>query len=168
MEITEKEFAIINEIHKNNLPDQRAIASSTGISLGMTNLIVKRLIKQGYIKAKQLNRRKIHYLLTRQGFAEKVKKSYGFTVRTFQHFYEMKTKIDSLLSKHVTKGEVNFTLTGSGEMMEIMTMIVKDISQSKPIIITTVQEHNDFPVITVNTGTGVTYNLLDYLMGENH
>ena len=49
IEVSEKEFAVIQEIHKNEMPDQRMIAHKTGISLGMTNMIIQRLIERGYI-----------------------------------------------------------------------------------------------------------------------
>ncbi len=42
----------------------------------------KNAIKKGYVKALQLNRRKIQYMLTPKGFSEKAKKSYSYTVRT--------------------------------------------------------------------------------------
>ena len=71
--ISEKEYAIIREIHKNHIPDQRTLATRTGISLGMTNIIIKKLIKKGYIKAKQLNQKKIQYILTPKGFTEKAR-----------------------------------------------------------------------------------------------
>ena len=80
--VSEKEFAVINEISNNHLPDQRTIADRAGISLGMTNLIIKRLIGKGYIKAKQLDKRKIQYLITPKGFSEKANKSYNFALKT--------------------------------------------------------------------------------------
>ena len=46
-EISEKEFAVIREISINRFPNQRTIATKTGFSLGLTNLIIKKLVKTG-------------------------------------------------------------------------------------------------------------------------
>ena len=97
MEITEKEFAVIKEISGNHLPDQRTISHRTGISLGLTNLIIKRLITKGYIKATQLNRKKIQYMLTPKGFSEKADKSYRFALKTITHFRMLKDNIQNIL-----------------------------------------------------------------------
>ena len=44
------------------------------ISLGMTNLL-SRLVAKGYIRIRQLNKKKTEYILTPKGFTEKYHKS---------------------------------------------------------------------------------------------
>jgi len=119
LNISEKEFAVIREISNNHLPDQRTIAIRTGISLGLTNLLIKRLIKKGYIKAKQLNQKKIQYLLTPQGFTEKAKKSYHFTMKTIHLFKNIKEKIQALILEEYKKGACRFCITGGNELADI-------------------------------------------------
>jgi DNA-binding MarR family transcriptional regulator len=122
IEITEKEFAIITEIHKNHLPDQRTLAHRTGISLGLTNVIVKRLIAKGYVKAKQLNKKKIQYLLTPKGFSEKVNKSYNFALKVVDNFKIIKEKLQELILEEQTKGAVEFIIFGNSEICDIVEM----------------------------------------------
>jgi len=127
MDISEKEFAVIREIHNNHLPDQRTIAIRTGISLGLTNLIIKRLIKKGYIKAKQLDRKKIQYLLTPKGFSEKAKKSYNFTVKTIGTFTAIREKLQQFITEECQKGAVEFAVSGSGELADIVEFALKNM-----------------------------------------
>lgn len=127
MKISDKEFAIINEISNNNLPDQRTLATKTGISLGLTNLIIRKLINKGYVKAKQLNHKKIQYLLTPKGFTEKIEKSYRFTLKTIEIIKVIRSKIQELILNEIENGATEFTICGNTEIANIMELILKDI-----------------------------------------
>lgn len=127
--ISEKEFAIIHEIHNNHLPDQRTIATRTGISLGLTNIIIKRLITRGYVKAKQLNRKKIQYILTPKGFSEKVNKSYNFTLKAVDNFRAIKHKIHELFREELNNGADRFMITGSNELADIVELAAKSLPE---------------------------------------
>ena len=118
-EISEKEFAVIREISNNNLPNQRTIATKTGFSLGLTNLIIKKLIKTGYIKIRQLNRRKIQYILTPKGFSEKAKKSYNYTLKTINMLKTVKEKIQGLITEYNSRGVKEFIIVGKNEISDI-------------------------------------------------
>jgi DNA-binding MarR family transcriptional regulator len=130
MQITEKEFAIIKEITNNHQPDQRTIARKAGISLGLTNLIIKRLINKGYVKAKQLNRRKIQYILTPKGFTEKAKKSYNFTMKTINIISSMKQKIQSIILLEYDKGCREFVICGAGEIASLIELVIKETQKT--------------------------------------
>lgn len=122
MEINEKEFAVIREISNNHLPDQRTIAVRSGISLGLANLIIKKLIKKGYVKAKQLNQKKIQYLLTPKGFTEKARKSYNFTVQTITMLRSIREAIKELIQEKSKEGAKEFVICGNGELSDIAEM----------------------------------------------
>ncbi len=117
--MNEKEFAIIKEISQNFSIDQREISHNTGLSLGLTNLIIKRLIKKGFIKVKQLNGRKINYILTSKGFKEKVKKSYNYTIKTIKLFKEIKIKIQELILNFQKQGIKKFIIIGNNELTDL-------------------------------------------------
>ncbi|MCB4790641.1 MAG: hypothetical protein LHV68_02020 [Elusimicrobia bacterium] len=130
MEISEKELAVINQIANNHMPDQRSIATNTGISLGLTNLIIKKLINKGCIKAKQLSSKKIQYLLTPQGFSEKAKKSYNFTVQTISSLKSMREKIQRLIITECQKGITEFIISGDGEVSDVVELAFKNIKNT--------------------------------------
>lgn len=128
MEISEKEFAVIREISGNHSPDQRTIAIRAGISLGLTNLIIKHLIGKGYIKSKQLNRKKIQYILTPKGFAEKAKKSYNFALKTINLLKTMREKIQELVIDEYSNGSNHFTISGNHELSDLTDVAVKNLN----------------------------------------
>jgi len=127
VEISEKEFAVIREISNNHLPDQRTIASKTGLSLGLTNLIIKKLIKTGYIKVKQLNKKKIQYILTPKGFAEKAKKSYNYVLKTAKKFLSINQKLRDLILQEYQNGKREFFLIVDEEFYKILEFVFKSI-----------------------------------------
>ena len=128
MSISEKEFAVIREISNNHLPAQRALADKTGMSLGLTNLIIKRLINKGYIKAKQLDKKKIQYMLTPKGFSEKAKKSYNFTLKTINLLKSARERIQELVEAKAKTGCLNFVVRGSGDIMDIIELAFNKLS----------------------------------------
>ena len=82
-DLQEKEFTLIQELVRKPESTQRELSHSLGCSLGMTNILIKRLIRKGYIKVNQLTWNKTRYLLTYKGAMEKARKSYAYAVHTW-------------------------------------------------------------------------------------
>ncbi|MDD5687463.1 MAG: winged helix-turn-helix transcriptional regulator [Elusimicrobia bacterium] len=126
--ISEKEFAVISELSNNHSPNQRIIAWKLGISLGLTNLIINRLARTGYIKIKQLNHRNIQYFLTPKGFSEKAKKSYNYTLKTISVLKLIREKIQSLVMERYKSGAKNFLIVGDNELADLTEIAIKKLS----------------------------------------
>jgi len=125
--IEDYEFKIIDEIGKDLNTTQRKISRQIGLSLGMTNIIMKRLIAKGYVKAKGLDRRKVQYILTPRGFAEKIKKTHRYLLRTIDTIKTLKEKIQDTILEYYEKGERNFTILGKGELADIVEISLRDL-----------------------------------------
>ncbi|MHB9155383.1 MAG: hypothetical protein ACYC5N_06790 [Endomicrobiales bacterium] len=171
MEITEKELAVIREISNNHLPDQRTIATRTGQSLGLTNLIIKRLIIKGYIKAKQLNQKKIQYLLTPKGFSEKAKKSYSYALKTVNLVKMMRESLQHLVDEECKKGADYFEICGVGELSNIAELTFKNIGIEvvtyKRIEANPSDTHESLLIVySSKNNTKKTINLLTFVSGQ--
>ncbi len=123
------EFKIIYEIGKDLNTTQRKISRQIGLSLGMTNLVIKKLIAKGYIKVKGLDRRRVQYILTPRGFAEKVKKTHRYLLRTIDSLKTLKEKIQDTVLEYYEKGERNFTILGRGELADIVEISLRDMGK---------------------------------------
>ena len=126
--MSEKEFEVIRCIGENNHFNQRLIAQQAGISLGLTNLLIKQLVKKGYLKLRQLTSKKIQYILTPKGMTEKLKKSYYFTLRAMNTLRGMKQRIQELLMREYAKGTRNFVIYGKGELATLVEIALRDLS----------------------------------------
>ncbi len=124
----EKEFAVIREIANNHQPNQRLIARKLGISLGLTNLIIKRLINKGYVKISQLSARKIEYILTPQGFAEKAKKSYHYTLKTIMAIRNLKNRIQEIIISEYKNGKRKFAIQGNNELAILVEISLRHLN----------------------------------------
>jgi len=128
-EINERELRVIEEVGRDKNLTQRKISHSLGLSLGTTNLILKKLARKGYIKMRQLNRRKIQYILTPKGFAEKVKKSYRFFLKTIHSLKMMERKIQELVLTEYQKGKTHFIIFGDGELADVIEISLRNLNK---------------------------------------
>lgn len=72
--LNEREFELVNIIGAKLGSNQRDLSRIMDLSLGMINMLVRRMIAKGYIRINQLSKRKVEYLLTTKGFSEKTRK----------------------------------------------------------------------------------------------
>lgn len=127
--IEDYEFKIIDEIGKDLNTTQRKISHQIGLSLGMTNIIMKRLIAKGYVKVKGLDRRRVQYILTPRGFAEKVRKTHRYLLRSIDTLRKVKEKIQDTVLEYYERGEKNFTILGKGEFVDIVEISLRDMGK---------------------------------------
>jgi hypothetical protein len=90
---------------------------------------MKRLIGKGYVKMRGLNRRNFQYILTSRGFAEKVKKTHRYLLRTIETIRNLKEKIQDIVLEYYEKGEKNFTILGKGELADIVEISLRDMGK---------------------------------------
>jgi len=126
-ELTEKEYAVITAISSSDRPGQREIAHKAGISLGLANLLIKKMIGKGYVKAAQLDKKKIQYILTPRGFSEKAKKSYQFTIKTINMLKNIERVIQELIIEKYKAGADRIVVSGHGELFILTEMALKNI-----------------------------------------
>jgi DNA-binding MarR family transcriptional regulator len=123
--ITDKSYRVLEILAAGRELSQREVAQQSGLSLGMVNLILKRLITTGYIKASNLNQKKIEYILTPKGLAEKMARSYAYFVRAYRAFQESQSRVETLLNPLLKKGHRKFVIVGDGEIAKLVEMILK-------------------------------------------
>ena len=106
-----------------NSPDinQRKLARELDISLGLTNTYFQRVLKKGWIRAKQVKPRRWLYFLTPQGALEKSRLSLSYMHRTLESFRELKSKGDEHLRILSEKGVSGIHLCGENNLTEILS-----------------------------------------------
>ncbi len=125
--ISEREFELINIIADGLARNQRALSVKAGISLGMTNLLLKRLVIKGFLRVRQLNPKKVEYLLTRNGFSEKAKKSYRYTLKTMNTLAALKEKIRDILTRQLRQGTQEIILLGKGDWQDLVELAARSL-----------------------------------------
>ncbi len=118
----EREFELINIIGGDLGSNQRDLSRKMNLSLGMTNMLIRRLITKGYIRIKQLNKTKVEYLLTAEGFSEKMRKSVRYTMKTIDSFGLIRQSMVRLLRGLYAQGTRKFYVFGSSDLAALIEM----------------------------------------------
>jgi DNA-binding MarR family transcriptional regulator len=113
-------------ISENPGLSQRAIATHSGVSLGLVNLILKRLIETGHVKIANLNRKKVHYILTPKGFIERANFSYSYVSQILKVFLEYQKRLLVIVDDAVRQNQTLFAILGGGEIAELVEIALRN------------------------------------------
>jgi len=121
MEQLEHELEILENIYHNKQKvHQRDLAKIVGLSLGMTNAILKRLVKKGWLKIQKVNNRNIQYIVSPKGIDEISRRSYRYFKRTIKNVVYYKEAISTLIKQVKQRGYKGLVLIGRSDLDFIM------------------------------------------------
>ncbi|MBI5756433.1 MAG: winged helix-turn-helix transcriptional regulator, partial [Nitrospirae bacterium] len=123
---SKRALQIMDEIAKGKSVTQRSLSKKLGIGLGMVNSYLNRLAQQGYIHIIQAERKRLHYLLTPTGIAEKSVLAYRYIERSYQTFAEARARIGDFLSNLEKEGVESVVLYRATVVAEIALMALQD------------------------------------------
>jgi DNA-binding MarR family transcriptional regulator len=95
---------------------QRDLARVIGLSLGMTNAILKRLAGKGWLKVKKVNTRNFQYIVSARGVEEIARRSYRYFRRTVRNIVAYKEILDELIGEVAQRGYRAIRLIGSSDL----------------------------------------------------
>jgi len=124
--LNEHEFELVNIIGAQLAANQRDLSRRVNLSLGMTNMVIRRLVTKGYIRIKQLNRRKVEYILTPKGFAEKMRKSVNYTLKTIHSIGLIKNNLLNILKPLHAEGIKKFYILGESDLAALIDIVLKE------------------------------------------
>lgn len=112
----EKEIHLLEILRDRPDVGQRDMAEAIGLSLGMTNLLVKELSAKGWMLARKLNARKVQYCLTPEGLRELSRRSYRYLKKSIRHVADCRAQLETLVVQAKNKGFAGVALVGSSEV----------------------------------------------------
>lgn len=128
----ERHLAILTAIENGEAPTQRALAQRVGVAVGLTNLYLKRLATKGYIKIAEFPRKpyagkRLRYLVTAKGLAEKTRLTYEYMERSLTLYRLARQTLREALTPVVRAGERRVALYGSGEAAELAYLTLREL-----------------------------------------
>ena len=114
-------LTLFNRVESSPNINQRKLAQELGISLGLTNTYFQRVLKKGWIRAKQVKPRRWLYFLTPKGALEKSRLSLSYMNRTLESFRELKSRGDEHLRILSEKGVTGIHLCGEDDLIEVIS-----------------------------------------------
>ena len=114
-------LTLFNNVESSPEINQRQLARELDVSLGLTNTYFQRVLKKGWVRAKQVKPRRWLYFLTPQGALEKSRLSLSYMHRTLDSFRELKAKGDEHLRILSQKGIRGIHLCGENDLTEVLS-----------------------------------------------
>ena len=106
---------------------QKNLATRLGVAVGLVNSYLKRVIYKGYVKTKQLERRRLRYLLTPAGIKEKTRLTYEFLQYSYQYIREVRRKVGQAMRPFALDGKNRVIFYGSGEVAELAYLAIREL-----------------------------------------
>jgi DNA-binding MarR family transcriptional regulator len=84
---------ILTELESDGCASQRSLSKEVGIALGLTNLLVRKLVNKGLVRVIHLQPNRVRYLLTPAGIAEKARLSRQVLQNNIRFYAEARDRI---------------------------------------------------------------------------
>lgn len=156
------ELDLIKALETDHQVSQTGLAKRLGIAAGLVNILMKRAVKRGVIKMKQIPARRYAYYLTPKGFAEKAKLVAQYLDSSLNLYRKLRVQYRDIFSTLEAKGISEITLVGDVDIAELAIMASFDSSikitalvntetnksQIGPVpVVTTLDETRDHAVV---------------------
>ncbi len=114
------DLEILNHLEENPDTTQADLATQLGVAVGSVNWYIKRLVNKGYVKVTQMQRRRLRYLLTPKGVAEKARLTKEFMQMSL-HWYRVTREASKKFLDEVRQaGYDTVCIEGDGDLAEIV------------------------------------------------
>lgn len=117
-------YQILEEIHTQPKVSQRSLAANLGIALGLTNSLVRGLVRRGWVRATRISPHRVSYLLTPAGIVEKTRLSHAAFQGAVERYRVARMRVEGTFRRASTSWEGEtvrkpVVFYGSGEVAEI-------------------------------------------------
>lgn len=114
---------LLEEIEAGNGQSQRSLAKQLGIALGLTNLLLKQIVRKGWIRMVQVKPNRVVYLITPAGMTEKAQMTRDYLVRSARSYASARDRLLEVLTAVSSEWDqptpCRVVFYGAGEIAEI-------------------------------------------------
>jgi hypothetical protein len=89
---------ILEAVESDHGVSQRSLAKSLGIALGLTNLLIRNLVRRGWLRVIHVKPNRVSYLITPAGIAEKARMSRAYFESNVQFYRRTRDRIQQQFS----------------------------------------------------------------------
>ena len=89
---------ILDAFESHQGVSQRSLARELGIALGLTNLLIKRLVRKGWVRVIHIKPNRVRYLVTPAGIAEKSRMSRAYFEASVKFYRQTRDRIQQRFS----------------------------------------------------------------------
>ena len=157
----ERDLRILEYIESEPDITQAGLAAKLGVAVGSVNWYLKRMLAKGHVKAKRMRRKRLQYLITPQGMAEKARLTYEFMQASLHVYREVRAEAKRLLERVQAAGYREVRIEGNGDVAEICRLTCLE----QGVQIESMSKKDRVPVLRVD-GRGLKLEWLESNRGE--
>ncbi len=117
VDASDQELEVLENIYaQRDHVRQRDLARIAGLSLGMTNAIVKRLVQKGWLTIRKVNNRNIRYAVSADGIDQITRRSYRYLKRTIRNIVYYREAIERFVRELKGHGYTGIMLIGASDL----------------------------------------------------
>jgi DNA-binding MarR family transcriptional regulator len=96
---SERERQLLESLDAQRPVTQRGLASELGIALGLTNLLIRGLIRKGWVRIRRVSSRRVRYLITPAGAAARARLAREYFLETLAVYRESRERMRERLAE---------------------------------------------------------------------
>jgi len=122
-----RELEILERLEGDGYLTQRDLSREVGIALGLVNHLLKKMVNKGWIKIKNIDAKKIRYLITPEGASEKSSLLYKRVESTIHFYLEAKRVIKDKVIHLKKEGIEDVSIYGINHISEVLFIVLKEL-----------------------------------------
>jgi len=122
-----RELQILSEVERTAEVTQRHLSKHAGIALGLTNALLRNLVKKGYVRATQASWKRWVYAVTPEGFSHKIRLTVAYVRRVLDHYQSIRQTLREDLAPLALHEESRVAICGTGEFAELVYLGLREI-----------------------------------------
>ena len=124
---TYRDMHLLHEVTQTPEATQRDFSKRIGAALGLTNLLLRRFARKGYIKIVNVQKSRLQYLITPQGVMEKARLTREYLEYSLLFYRHIRAFLREHLMEMASSGHRRILLWGIGELAEIAFLTIQEI-----------------------------------------
>ena len=116
------ELEFLAAIERGEVVTQMTLKKRIGVSIGLVNALLKRAMRNGYVKARQVPFKRYSYYVTPKGFSEKSRLVAIYLENSLSFYRTARSEYGDIFARIRSDGLSRLVLVGSGELAEIAVL----------------------------------------------
>lgn len=121
-----RDLQALEAIEEDPNISQRDLSQRLGVALGITNALIKTLVRKGLIKIRGENNRTLTYHLTHAGVLHKSRLAMQWTLNTINDYRRLRREVAERLAAFHAAGAKRVILYGANELAEIAVVVAQE------------------------------------------
>lgn len=114
-----RDLNLLDQIERQPDVTQADLATQLGVAVGTVNWHIKRLISKGYVKVSRAERKKLRYIITPEGIAQRARLTVDYVDQQFNLYRRVRARVKEQADGLTSAGYRSARILGDGDIADI-------------------------------------------------